>query len=99
MTKVAALELAPHGIRVNSIHPGVIDPGMLKEDPAVQATGTRARELLLARIPMNRFGAAGEVAALAAYLASDEAPTALGRSSSSTAECSRVLSSPHLRTL
>ena len=78
MTKVAALELAPRGIRVNSIHPGVIDPGMLKEDPAVQATGTRARELLLARIPMNRFGAAAEVAALAAYLASDESSYSTG---------------------
>lgn len=65
MTRAAAVELAPHRIRVNSIHPGGIDTpihGIV--DPAVIAAYTQA-------IPLKRFGTAEEVAAMALYLAAD----------------------------
>jgi 3alpha(or 20beta)-hydroxysteroid dehydrogenase len=63
MTKAAALELAPHGIRVNSVHPGLVSTPMV--DPA-------AAEAALSVIPMGRPGEPDEVSALVALLASDE---------------------------
>ncbi len=65
MTKLAASELAPHGIRVNSIHPGVIDTPMI---------GTNTPERLKFyedMIPMGRLGKPEEVARLALFLVSD----------------------------
>lgn len=67
MTKIAALELASSGIRVNSIHPGAIDTPMLK-DPVLEALG--AVDALLANVAMGRIGQSEEVARLAAFLAS-----------------------------
>lgn len=70
MTRSAALELGPLGIRVNSIHPGVIDSPMVREAPAaVQERLAR----LLERQAIPRMGKPEEVAALALFLASDEA--------------------------
>ncbi len=64
MTASAALELARYGIRVNSIHPGVIDTPMLgrapKADQVIKAT------------PMRRMGTPDEIANVALFLASDE---------------------------
>jgi 3alpha(or 20beta)-hydroxysteroid dehydrogenase len=64
MTAAAALELARYGIRVNSIHPGVIDTPMLgrasKADQVVKGT------------PMRRMGTPDEIANVALFLASDE---------------------------
>ena len=54
---------ARYGIRVNSIHPGVIDTPML-------AAGTAERAAV--NVPLQRFGAAADVAELVIYLASDE---------------------------
>jgi 3alpha(or 20beta)-hydroxysteroid dehydrogenase len=68
MTKIAALELATSGIRVNSVHPGAIDTPMLK-DPVLEALG--AVDALLANTAMGRVGQSEEVARLAAFLASD----------------------------
>jgi len=66
MTKAAAADLAPRGIRVNSIHPGPIDTEMLK----VRTPEQNAERLQ--RVPMGRMGTAEEVAKLALFLLSDE---------------------------
>jgi 3alpha(or 20beta)-hydroxysteroid dehydrogenase len=66
MTKAAAIELAPRGIRVNSIHPGPIDTPMLDVRTAEQ----NARRL--EAVPMKRRGTPEEVADLALFLLSDE---------------------------
>jgi len=65
MSKLAATELAPLKIRVNSIHPGIIDTPMLGANSAEQL---RAFESL---IPMGRMGSPEEVANLVLFLASD----------------------------
>ncbi len=69
LTRAFALELAPHGIRVNAIAPGVTATSMnaaLRADPG-RAAG------LLAGIPMGRFAEPAEQAAAVAFLASPEA--------------------------
>lgn len=75
LTKVMALSLAPHGIRVNAIGPGSIATEMLDSvlaDP-------EAREKILSRTPLGRIGEAKEIAAIAAFLASDEASYVTGQ--------------------
>ena len=75
MTKSAALELGRHGIRVNSIHPGLIATPMVESAPG------EYHELLrdvLERQPIARMGTPEEVAYLALYLASDESSYCTG---------------------
>jgi 3alpha(or 20beta)-hydroxysteroid dehydrogenase len=67
MTRSAAIDLGPSGIRVNSIHPGVIDT------PMVSPAARPRLEQLVAMQPIPRMGRPEEVAALALFLASDEA--------------------------
>ncbi len=68
MTRAASLELARHGIRVNAVCPAPI------ETPMAQQLETEVkRERLTATIPMRRYGAPEEVAALVAFLASPDA--------------------------
>lgn len=71
MTKTAAVELARHGVRVNSIHPGVIETDMLDDLP-------RGTEQLIKGTPMGRSADAREVANLALFLASDESSYSTG---------------------
>jgi NAD(P)-dependent dehydrogenase (short-subunit alcohol dehydrogenase family) len=79
MTKSAALELAPAKIRVNSVHPGVIDTMM--GDQVVNefaAAGGRnnaeeARATVVASHPLGRLGKPSEVADAIVFLASDKA--------------------------
>jgi 3alpha(or 20beta)-hydroxysteroid dehydrogenase len=66
MTKAAAVDLAPRGVRVNSVHPGPIDTEMLKV-----RTPEQNRQRLKA-VPMKRQGTAEEVASLVLFLLSDE---------------------------
>jgi 3alpha(or 20beta)-hydroxysteroid dehydrogenase len=73
MTKSAAQTLARHGVRCNSIHPGIIDTDMLQ---AFDENGVRDR--MRARIPLGREASAEEVARLALYLASDESAYSTG---------------------
>ena len=75
MTKSAALALAPHGIRVNSIHPGVIDTPMLG-DTSMAVPGNI--EQFAGRAPLGRIGQPEEVARLALFLASDESSYSTG---------------------
>jgi len=75
LTKVMALALAPHRIRVNAIGPGSIMTEMLmsvNDDPD-------ARDRLLSRTPLGRFGDPQEIAAIAAFLASDDASYITGQ--------------------
>jgi 3alpha(or 20beta)-hydroxysteroid dehydrogenase len=68
MTKSAALELAPYGIRVNSIHPGLIETPMLHQLPGIDG----GADQYLRRIPLGRLAEADEVAKLALFLACDD---------------------------
>jgi 3alpha(or 20beta)-hydroxysteroid dehydrogenase len=68
LTKSAALELAPYGIRVNSIHPGVVHTPLSAEGPQVS----------MSHVAMNRVGEPIEIANLAVFLASDESSFSTG---------------------
>jgi glucose 1-dehydrogenase len=70
LTKVMALGLAPHGIRVMGIGPGSIATELLR---SAVLTNEAARTRILSRTPLARLGEPNEVASIAAFLASDEA--------------------------
>jgi len=76
LTKVMALSLAPHGIRVNAIGPGTIATEMAKK--AVLGS-EEAKRRILSRTPMGRLGEPEEVAAIAAFLVSDDASYLTGQ--------------------
>jgi 3alpha(or 20beta)-hydroxysteroid dehydrogenase len=73
MTKSAAQELARHNIRVNSVHPGIIDTAMLD-----QFAEHGMRDGIEHHIPMGRSASAGEVAELVLWLASDDSSYSTG---------------------
>jgi len=69
MTKSGAVQFAQHGIRVNSVHPGILPPmrtSKLSADPAWREKSIRA-------VPLKREGRVEEVAYAVLFLASDEA--------------------------
>ena len=75
LTRSAAKELAPHGVRVNSVHPGIIDTPMLATFDAVSPG---VREQVKSRIPLGRLATADEVAQVVLFLASDAASYVTG---------------------
>ena len=75
MTKSAAVRLGPHGIRVNSIHPGLIDTPMLGD---TRMANPETLEQMLGQIPLGRIAQPGEVAKLALFLASDDSAYSTG---------------------
>ena len=75
MTKVAALELASFGVRVNSVHPGIIDTPMLSQ---LRDTAGGNEAAVTGRIPAGRIAEAEEVARLVLYLASDDSAYSTG---------------------
>ena len=76
LTKVMALNLAPHGIRVNGIGPGTI----LTELARKAVLGSpEAHHTILSRTPLGRCGKPEEVASIAAFLASDDASYMTGQ--------------------
>ena len=75
LTSVAAIALAHHGIRVNGIGPGSIMTDMLK---GVMVDDV-SRRRILSRTPMGRVGLPEEMAAIAAFLASDDASYITGQ--------------------
>ncbi len=75
MTKSAAREFARSNIRVNSIHPGLIETAMLHQVPGVDSGNLDA---MLRNIPLRRVADPDEVARLALFLASDESSYCTG---------------------
>jgi 3alpha(or 20beta)-hydroxysteroid dehydrogenase len=67
MTRSAAMELAGSGVRVNSIHPGIIETPMLEE-----FANWGIMPMVMERIPLGRSAQAIEVAKVALFLASDD---------------------------
>ena len=73
LTRSLAMELAPSGIRVNCVAPGVIDTDM------VQVLGQETLRDLAAQTPLGRLGTPEDIAAAVAFLASDEASFITGQ--------------------
>ena len=69
ITKVAALSLAPHNIRVNAVGPGSIDTAMV----ATVNANPEAMATVMSRTPLKRLGTAREIGDVVAFLASDKA--------------------------
>jgi 3alpha(or 20beta)-hydroxysteroid dehydrogenase len=75
MTKGVAKELATFGVRVNSIHPGIIDTPMLQ---TFDEAGEGVREMVRTRIPLGYEAEPIHVARLALYLGSDDSAYSTG---------------------
>ncbi|NLA16648.1 SDR family oxidoreductase [Burkholderia cepacia] len=83
LTKAVAADFVERGIRCNAICPGTIESPSLEQRIADQArmrdvSADEVRQAFVARQPIGRIGTADEVAALALYLASDEASFTTG---------------------
>jgi len=72
LTKAAALEWAPLGIRVNSVHPGFVDTPMVADGLRQAGNANELRDLIISRHPLGRLGAPREIADAVVFLASDE---------------------------
>jgi len=66
ITKVAAVELGPWGVRVNCIHPGGVDT------PMTASLGLSRGPGVAAPVPLGRYGTAADIASLHLFLASEE---------------------------
>jgi 3-oxoacyl-[acyl-carrier protein] reductase len=73
LAKTAARELAPSGVTVNVVCPGIIETDMTADIPSTR------REKQLELIPMNRFGMPEEVAGVVRFLASEDASWITGQ--------------------
>ncbi|WP_409328181.1 glucose 1-dehydrogenase [Staphylococcus pseudoxylosus] len=73
LTKTVALEYAEYNIRVNSIHPGVIETPMIKAEDTEDIV-----ESLLTTVPLNRVGRPEEISNLVVFLASDDSSYSTG---------------------
>ena len=74
LARAAALEAAPHGVRVNCLVPGFIETPLLEAVPPEQLTS------LAAHVPQQRLGSASDVAEVAAFLLSRAAAHVTGQS-------------------
>ncbi len=77
MTSAAAKELGRFGIRVNSVHPGLIETPMTADLPTVADPQVRAR--IERRIPLRRVGHSIDIANMVLFLASDESDYCTGQ--------------------
>ncbi|MEC2053941.1 glucose 1-dehydrogenase [Peribacillus psychrosaccharolyticus] len=73
MTKAAAMDFARYGIRVNSVHPGVIETPMISSGDAVEAIKEFSKH-----IPLKRVAQSEEITNLVLFLASDESSYSTG---------------------
>lgn len=73
MTKAAAKELAPYGIRVNSVHPGIINTSMVQNSPHFEQIKT-----ITQNIPLKRMAEPNEISQLVLFLASDDSSYSTG---------------------
>ncbi len=88
LTKSAAKDLAPRGIRVNAVSPAFIGPGRMWETQVTAqaeagsqyyaSNPTEVAEQMIGMVPLRRYGSAREVAAVVAFLLSDEASYVTG---------------------
>jgi len=83
LTKSVAADFIAKGVRCNAICPGTVESPSLRERIAALAKSTgqtlaQAEAMFVSRQPMGRLGTADEIAALAVYLASDEASFTTG---------------------
>ena len=84
LARAAAIEAAPHNVRVNCVLPGLIETPMLMQlDPNARPQAIRA--MLGKGVPMGRIGTADELAELACFLLSDAPATSPRNPSPSTA--------------
>jgi 2-keto-3-deoxy-L-fuconate dehydrogenase len=79
LTKSIAKDFVTQGVRCNAICPGTVDSPSLGERIAARGDVEKVRAEFIARQPMGRFGKPEEIAALAVYLASDEAAYTTGQ--------------------
>ena len=75
LTKAAAFETAPHGIRVNAVAPGITATGM---NAGLRQTDPERWDEMLSGTPLGRNAQPAEIAAVIAFLASDEASFVTG---------------------
>ncbi|MDF2444366.1 MAG: hypothetical protein JWR01_2569 [Subtercola sp.] len=73
LTKTAALEAAPRGVRVNSIHPSSVDTQMMRNlEAGLSDAPGEVRDRMMKAIPLGRYADPHDIALLALFLASDE---------------------------
>jgi NAD(P)-dependent dehydrogenase (short-subunit alcohol dehydrogenase family) len=88
LTKSAAKDLAPHGIRVNAVSPAFIGPGRMWTTQVAQQAAAGSQYFsadpeavaaqMIAMVPMRRYGSVHEVASVVAYLLSEDASYVTG---------------------
>ena len=72
LTKAVALELAPAGVRVNSVHPGFIETPMVVNAFRESENENAMRDMVISRHAMGRLGVPREIADAVVFLASEE---------------------------
>ena len=88
LTKAAAKDLAPKGIRVNAVSPAFVGPGRMWETQVARQAGAGSQYYatdpdevaaqMIGMVPMRRYGSAYEVATVVAFLLSDDASYVTG---------------------
>lgn len=88
LTKAAAKDLAPHGIRVNAVSPAFVGPGRMWETQVARQAAADSQYYatdpdevaaqMIGMVPMRRYGSAHEVATVVAFLLSDDASYVTG---------------------
>jgi NAD(P)-dependent dehydrogenase (short-subunit alcohol dehydrogenase family) len=86
-TRALAIELGPHGIRVNSVAPGVVDTDMWARNKAIPGVV----EMVEAQTPLRRWSTPDDVADVVVFLASDAARFVTGETISADGGMARTL--------